>query len=299
MNVSVKVPASTSNLGPGFDALGLALSLYNEFSVELLSESGPPTIEISGEGEKTLDRGAGNLIVKAIKTIAAGRPGRLKIKAVNRIPLARGLGSSAAAAIAGLLAARKLYPEPPLSDRQIFEYALAIEGHPDNAAAVLSGGLVCCVGHQKTVELYPLKIDAAVRVVVAIPDFELETKKSRAVVPPTVLLADAVSNIARTSLLTDALAGGDFSRLGRATEDLIHQPARSRLVPGFQDVLGAALQTAPCGVFLSGSGPTIAAFSSQESAQKIGPAMVEAWAKAGVKSRFLILEVDRAGAQVS
>jgi homoserine kinase len=298
--VRVSVPATTSNLGPGFDCLGLALGLRNELTLELREGRGEATVEIEGEGANSLPRGPENLIVRAAQSVIAGRlEGRLAFKCKNRIPLARGLGSSAAAAVAGITAANALFARPALSQDELFEYATVLEGHPDNAAAALYGGLTVSVKRGKNFMSYSLKTHADLAVVILIPAFELKTSDSRAVVPPTALRADAVDNIARTGLLVSALADGLWDRLSVATEDRLHQPYRARFVPGFDELLKAARLAAPCGPALSGAGPAIVAFCRKgAAAEAVKAAMSKTLARYGVEHKVLVLSAETAGAKL-
>lgn len=295
-SVRVRVPASTSNLGPGFDCLGLALGLYNELRLEVQPGRGEPAVEISGEGEKTLPRDGRNLIVRAALTVLADRvEGRLVFRAENRIPLARGLGSSAAAIVAGLYAANSFLPSP-LSRSELFRYALTLEGHPDNVAAAIQGGLVLSLKEHKDTRAYPLKAHKDLTAVLCVPDFELPTEEARAVLPHTVLRDQAVANISRTALLVAALEQGRWEWLGRSMEDEIHQPYRSPLVKGLRDVISAARAEGPCGAALSGAGPSVLALCRKGAhAAGIGEAMRAAFKSHDVESRFLVLPVDRKG----
>lgn len=298
--IHVAVPATTSNLGPGFDCLGMALGLYNELILEV--HEGPESIEveIEGEGAMTLPRGRDNLSVKAALLVAGERlkGRRLLFKAVNRIPLARGLGSSAAAAAAGLCAGNLVTGEPLLNPEQLLAYAAALEGHPDNAAPALRGGLTVCLREGKDWRAHALAAHEDLRGVVCVPEFELATKKARAVLPPTVLREQAVANIARTALLVAALEHGRWEELGAAMEDDLHQAHRAALVPGLFAVLKAARQAGPCGAALSGAGPSVIALTgSSAHTRRIGAAMEAAFSAHGVKSHTLILPVDRNGAR--
>ncbi len=296
--VKIRVPGSTSNLGPGFDCLGLALGLYNELTLEEHAEPGQTVVEISGEGESDLPRGAENMLVKAANAVIAGRArGRLVFKAVNRIPIARGLGSSAAAIVAGLLAANELF-DNALGVRELFQYAATLEGHPDNAAPALLGGLTLCFRKLKSVEAVALKAHNDLCAAVCIPEFELATSKARAVLPATVLREAAVDNIARAALLTPALERGLWPLLEEATKDNLHQPYRAPLVPGLEAVLRAARAAGPCGAALSGSGPTTVALGRKgPAARRIAAAMQAEFLKHGIKSRAMVLAIDRQGAR--
>jgi len=239
--VRVRVPASTSNIGPGFDCLGMALGLYNELVVEMHSEKGPLSFEIEGEGAETLPRDRGNVMFRAANTVLAGRfPNRLVFKAVNRIPLARGLGSSAAAIVAGLFAANRLIKPSPLTQEQLFEYALVLEGHPDNIAAAIFGGVTLSIKDRRDVRNHALKPHKDLVAVVCIPEFQLETAKARAVLPDIVPREAAVENVSRAMLLASAMERGRWKDLAAAMGDRLHQPYRACLVPGFKDVLKAA-----------------------------------------------------------
>ncbi len=295
---AVRVPATTSNLGPGFDCLGLALGLYNEVRAELYDKKGPIEVVIEGEGAGVLPEDETNPIARAAKTLG-GFDGRVVLRCINRIPLARGLGSSAAAAAAGLLAADKLL-DLKTSKEQLLSYAAVLEGHPDNAAAALQGGLVLSVKEAKTYSTFPLPVHKDLCAVVCVPDFELPTKEARAVLPHTVLLSDAVENVARVSLLVSALAAGRWKELGAAMRDRLHEPYRARLVPGLHKVCEVARAAAPCGAALSGAGPSVLALCKKgEGAEKIGVAMQAAFFTAGKKSKILTLPIDRKGATVS
>jgi homoserine kinase len=293
----VRVPASTSNLGPGFDCLGLALGLYNELTLELHDEPGDVVVQIEGEGAKTLPRDKTNLIVKAAKKVlppdAAGR--KLVFKSVNCIPTGRGLGSSAAAILAGLFGANHLV-RPQLHKREeLIDLACEMEGHPDNVTAAALGGLVVCADGQA----YPLKPHPKLAAVVCSPDFELSTAKSRKAVPKKFSREDAVFNAARALLLGSAIERGDWARLGVAMEDRLHQPYRAKLVPGLEDVIAAARDAGSCGASLSGAGPSVVALcQSGLRAVLVGKRMKEAFQKKGVKSNSLVLNCDAAGVVV-
>jgi len=298
--VKVKVPASTSNIGPGFDCLGMALGLYNELVLEKHSEDGPPEVQVTGEGADSLPKDAGNLMVRAAQTVISGRfRNRLVFKATNRIPLARGLGSSSAAIVAGLFAANRLVDPAPLTTQQLFEYAVVLEGHPDNVAPAIFGGVTVTLRENRDLRNFALRPHAGLVAVVCIPDFELATAKARAVLPGTVLREAAVENMARALLLASAIERGRWEDLPAAMGDRLHQPYRAEFIPGFKDVLAAARAAGPCGAALSGSGPTMLALCQKgPHAQAIGEAMVKAFAAHGVKSRAEVLPLARSGAQV-
>lgn len=296
----VRVPATTSNLGPGFDCLGLALTLYNEVEAELYDRKGPIEVEIEGEGAGALPTDETNLIARAAKTLG-GFDGKVVFRAKNRIPLARGLGSSAAAAVAGLFAGDKLLNLKTPKD-QLLRYAAVIEGHPDNAAPAVHGGLALSIKTNKDYAIFALPAHKDLAAVVAVPDFELETRQARAVLTPAVLREDAVENVARAALLVSALAAGRWEDLAPAMRDRLHEPYRAKLVPGLHKVCEAARTAAPalCGAALSGAGPAVVALTKRgKHLEQIGAAMTAAFFTVGKKSRSLILDVDRKGVQVS
>jgi homoserine kinase len=296
--VKVRVPATTSNLGPAFDAAGLALSLYNELTLEWHQGSGEPIFEIEGEGAATLPRTAENVIARAAQTVLAGRSGRLVFKCHNRIPTARGLGSSAAAVVAGLLAANALLGKEALSQEDLLEYAVAFEGHPDNVAPALLGGLVGSVKTRQKPLAFTLDPHPDLRAVVCIPSFELATATARSVLPKTYLREDAVDNAARAFLLGSALEKGRWGRLAVAMEDRFHQPYRASLVKGMSSVIKAAQQAGACGAALSGAGPTIVALGpAGPDLDHVADAMRGAFSQHGVESRTLVLTVAK-GAEV-
>ncbi len=295
----VRVPASTSNLGPGFDCFGLALALYNELTLELYPDEGPDLVRIEGEGQDSLARDSGNLMVRAARLVVPQSAGRLVFKAVNCIPLGRGLGSSAAAALAGLYAGNAVLKPSARRTKRLFEYACRLEGHPDNAAAAVHGGLTACVSDGADTVVQKLRLHKNTAVVVCVPDYELATKKARAALPKKVPLKDAVANVSRSVLLTSALAEGNWARLALATEDRLHQPYRAPLVRGLEEALTAARKVGSCGAFLSGAGPSVAAVClSGLRAVLVGRRMKEAFAKAGVRVKVLTLNPDLQGVRI-
>ena len=284
----VEVPATTANLGPGFDTLGLALDLTNEVWVET-RDSGLE-IELEGEGAETLARDEKNLVVKAMR-VAFGdtrMPG-LSLRQVNRIPPARGLGSSAAAIVGGLLAAEKLLGRPV----PVLELATRMEGHPDNVAPALLGGLVASGVLREGPVARPLPLHECWQMAVAVPAFPLPTEEARKAMPSRYELEDVVYNLSRLALLLPGLAEG----LELDLDDRLHQPFRERLVPGFREVCAAASRQGASGAFLSGAGPTIAAFvdSRRASAAGVAEAMAAAF---GPGARGWALSPRATGARV-
>ncbi|HSM54990.1 MAG TPA: homoserine kinase [Candidatus Sulfomarinibacteraceae bacterium] len=296
MPVTVTVPATTANLGPGFDCLGLALSLHNTVVLEITP--GGLTVLVEGEGVGALPVDESNLVVRAIKRLFAfcGRPvPGLHITLRNRIPVASGLGGSAAAVLGGLLAANHFLDQPlPLDD--ILTLATGMEGHPDNVAPALYGGLVLVNEHDGRLLVEPVRVPP-LRAVVVLPDVDLPTLEARAILPAKVPLADAVFNAGRAALLVHALSQGDYDKLSVAMQDRVHQPYRIPLIPGMPQAFTAAMDAGAAGVALSGAGPSVVAFAAG-SHQTIAEAMVRTFAAKGLDSRVWILEVDTAGSSV-
>ncbi|OGS37908.1 MAG: homoserine kinase [Elusimicrobia bacterium RIFOXYD12_FULL_66_9] len=297
--VTVSVPASTSNLGPGFDCLGLALGLRNELTLELIDGRGPALVHIQGEGAETLSLGESNLMVKAARQVLPRRlPGRLLFKSVNRIPLARGLGSSAAAVVAGLWAGAHLFGTLRRSEDELQDLAVRLEGHPDNVAPCVHGGLTASLTEQGRPRTHRLQLHPSLSAAVCIPAFELSTRKARAALPSKVPMADAVFNVARAVLLVRALETGRTERLADLMADRLHQPYRARLVPGLSEALAAAVKAGAAGAALSGSGPSVFAFVTGDAARRAGAAMQRAFARRRVSSHWLALDIDHQGVRV-
>jgi homoserine kinase len=293
---TVQVPATTANLGAGFDCLGLALGLYNTVQVE---PSSALTLTIEGDGAATLPRDATNRVVRAMQLAcdALGQPlPMVRLRMTNHVPLARGLGSSAAAAVGGLLAANHFYNDA-LSSDELLKLAVELEGHPDNVAPALLGGL--CVVNMDGETPIAIKVawPASLRCIVYVPDTPLPTAKARAVVPKEFSRADAVFNVGRAALFVAGITQGRFEALRLATQDRIHQPYRAPLITGFDAIVAAALQAGARGAFLSGAGSSIAALADA-AYDDIATAMQRAADDAGQRGHSLILEGESQGARI-
>jgi homoserine kinase len=232
------------------------------------------------------------------------RPKGLRIRCANRIPLRSGLGSSAAAVVAGLMGANALMGENLLSRQQIVRLAAEIEGHPDNVAAAIQGGLTISATDGEEIMVEKAAI-ADWDVVVVLPEIKLETREARAALPKEVPLQDAVFNIGRTALVVEALRSGNRDALRQAMEDRLHQPYRLRLIPGAAEAIAAARE-AGAAAALSGAGPAVIAFpstalraSAQGGAEKAAEAMEAAFREAGVATRRFLLKAAKSGAEVN
>lgn len=303
MKIRVKVPATTANLGPGFDALGLALDLWNEAVFET-NPRGERSIRVSieGEGAEKLPHNAENAIVEAALQVyeRAGKACEgFRLHCVNRIPLGSGLGSSSAALLTGMLGANALLGNP-FSDEQILKFAIETEGHPDNVAPAMLGGLVGSVIHGERV--VSLKLPARgnrgpIHATVVLPDFDFPTKQARAILPKQVERKDAIYNISRAVMVTEALRTGDLELLGVAMKDALHQPYRLPLIPGAVAALEAGKGAGAAAVALSGAGPSLIAFTARRNPQ-VGAAMARAFEAAGLQARIFELSPSYEGAEV-
>lgn len=315
----MRVPCTAANLGPGFDCLGLALSLYNTFEVRVIEGRGPAVNElrIIGEGAGRLPEDETNVVCQsffaAYQQVGRAMP-RIALKTLNRIPLARGLGSSSAAIAGGLVAANFLMGAP-LSREQIVALAAEMEGHPDNAAPAVLGGLCLAVTTPKerhqtlprrnkvpvpqlSVTCFSdLPIFRRLTALAVIPNFELATAKSRSVLPGRVSREDAVFNAGRAGLMMAAFLTGRPGLLAEAMEDRLHQPYRESLVPGLSEALVAARQAGAWGACLSGAGPTILTLCPQRSTAAVGRAVGKVFSRHRIRSQSLPLRVDLEGAQ--
>ncbi|MCL6609937.1 MAG: homoserine kinase [Peptococcaceae bacterium] len=294
--VRVQVPATTANLGPGFDCLGMALQLYN--SVEMSVASSGLHIEVQGEGNTDLPRDEDNMVFQAARKVfklSGHQPPGLRIRLVNNIPVARGLGSSTAAVVGGMIAAN-IITGNKLDQREIINLAHGMEGHPDNVAAAVLGGIVVAVPADGEVRCLKIPPPKNLRAAVSIPDFPLSTRLSREALPQQVPISDAIFNLGRVALLVSALFNGDINQFGVAMEDRIHQPYRTNLVPGMKKVFAAARLAGAKGITLSGSGPSIIAYSDSN-LDLIARVMRDTFRQNGVSARSMVLSISPVGAR--
>lgn len=297
---TVTVPATTANLGPGFDCLGAALTIYNQFT---FTRSPGSTLQITAAGldAKRVALDSSNLAYRAFhrlyQTIEQPLPAiQLSIKL--SVPLARGLGSSATAIVGGLLGANVLAGEP-LSQDEIMALAIALEGHPDNVVPALLGGCQLTVSTAERPLVCPVEWHPTLAPVVAVPNFELSTAVARSVLPGQYSLASAVFSASRVGLLVRGLETGTGPWLEAALQDELHQPYRKRLITGYDSVRDAALEAGAYGLVISGAGPTLLAITATATASTVAEAIASVWRAHNVSANVLCPQLNFSGAQLS
>ena len=261
--ISVLSPATTANLGPGFDCLGMSLDLWNRLDVLPAEEGDEPLVEIIGEGESELATDSCNLVYQAMEFLfreADETIPPVQLICHNQVPLSRGLGSSAAAIAGGLVAANALSCHT-FSPNELLEMAATIEGHPDNVAAAIFGGLRLVISDQNQLYTVPLGVPPEVQAVILVPEARIATEDARRVLPNTVSFTDAVYNMGRIALLVAGMTTNHPEYLSVATQDQLHQPYRQTIFPAMKVIFKAARDAGALGVFLSGSGSTILALT--------------------------------------
>jgi len=302
-SVTVSVPATSANLGPGFDVLGLALAHYEEVTVSFGKKGPPVTVRVSGVGTDGIPCNEKNLAFRAVVNVFKHVRRRLPPVTVSltvRLPVAGGLGSSSAAIVGGLVAANHALGNP-LTTEDLVDMSTAMEGHPDNVTPALVGGLCMARVQGGHVTWFSWKnpgLFKGLTSVACVPALRLETEKARQILPTHVPRADAVFNTANTALFLGALRERNFKVMGQAMDDRLHQPYRAACVPGLMAVIQSARQAGAYGAALSGAGPTVLALVSPEKAKTVGGAMERSFAKVGLNSISKILRVDTRGARV-
>ena len=304
--VRVKAPATTANLGPGYDCLGLALDVWNTLEVEILDAKGDvaePVVEVTGEGEGELATGRDNLVYKSMQFLfddAGEKMPEVRIRCENTIPLARGMGSSAAAIAGGLVAANAICSQD-YSANDLLEMAATIEGHPDNVAAAVMGGMQLVIMDQteegRRLFTVSVNVPPELHAVVFVPDIRISTEDARAVLPEMVSMVDAVHNMGRVGLLVASMATNHPEYLAIATQDRLHQPYRQPLFPAMKVIFKAALDAGALGVFLSGSGSTVLALT-QGRELTVAYEMAEAARQASVEGNVSVTQPTVRGAHL-
>ena len=299
--IEVMAPATTANLGPGFDCLGMALDLWNRLEVLPVEPGaeGVPAVEVIGEGVGELAADSGNLTYRAMRFLfdeAALEMPPLRLRCHNTIPLSRGLGSSAAAISGGLVAANTLCGNP-YSPNELLEMAATIEGHPDNVAAAVLGGLQLVVSDGPQLYTAPIPAPPELHTVLFIPETRIATTDARAVLPKQVSVADAVFNMGRVALLVAGMGLNRTQYFEVATQDRLHQPYRQSLFPAVKVIFAAARAAGALGVFVSGSGSTVLALTEGRE-MTVAYEMFEAARLTGVPGRLEITKPTGRGAHV-
>jgi homoserine kinase len=283
-------------MGPGFDCMGMALDVWNSIEVRL----GPPAFAVHGQGERTLPRGESNLVYRcfSLPFEESGTPvPEVGITCRNEIPLARGLGSSSAAIVGGLVAGNEMCGRP-LSGERLLELAATREGHPDNVAPAMLGGCQVAVWEDARLVTSAIPMPEDIRAVLYVPEAPMPTERARGLLASTVPRADAVYNIGRVAMLVRAFATGDLADLAVATGDRLHQPARQSIFPAMGNIFRAALGAGALAVFLSGAGSSVLALA-REREVTIGYEMADAAAKSGIEGTIAITRPSPRGCHVA
>ena len=290
--ITVSVPATTANLGPGFDCPGMALDVWNTITFT----TGEAGFCVLGQGADNLPAGQGNFISSAF-TVPFEKTGtpvpEVGIVCRNKIPVGRGLGSSSAAVVAGIVAANELCGSP-FTQQELLAMAAEVEGHPDNVASAILGGLQIVVRGSDGIIASSVPLPRGLDAVLFVPDQPVITQEARSLLPRR---DDAVFNIGRVGLLINALATGDLSLLRTATEDRLHQQEREKIFPAMKNILRAALEAGALGAFLSGSGSSVLAFANSRR-MTIGYEMAEAASKSGVSGEFRVTRPSEQGVRL-
>jgi homoserine kinase len=296
-SVSIRVPATTANLGPGFDCLGAALTLYNTF--DFARSPAPETIqiEVTGVEAEQVQIDSSNLAYhcfhKLYQTIGQTPPS-VKLTIALGFPLASGLGSSATAIVGGLVGAN-LLAGSPLSQEEVMQLAIAIERHPDNVVPALLGGCRLAVPSGNHWTICEIPWHPEVVPILAIPNFKLSTQSARQVLPQTYSRTDAIFSLAHLGLLLRGLETGRGDWLRVALQDRIHQPYRQPLIQGYEEVQTAAIAAGAYGLVISGAGPTVLALAHPAQCAEVEVAIVKAWSNQNIAAQTHVLQINTEG----
>lgn len=293
--MKIRIPATSANIGSGFDALGIALTMYNEVEI---AES--DQWEITSLDDIAVPTGEDNLIVQSAlrlyRECGKPMPKGFRIAQTNVIPMARGLGSSSACVAAGLLGANYLLGKP-LGREELVNIACAIEGHPDNVTPALLGGLTSAAVENGRVYAVTLHVADKFRFAAFIPDFELKTSMARSILPVSVPREDAVYNLSRSALMAGSLATGNVENLRVAVQDKLHQPYRLGLIPGAEDIFALSYEYGSYATYISGAGPTVMSIISRRHEEEFESEITQQLTARGLDNwRMVILDVDSRGA---
>lgn len=293
--MKIRVPATSANVGSGFDALGIALTMYNEVEIEendRLDIRSLDDIDVPTDSDNLIYQSACRLYRECGKPVPQG----FKIYQSNVLPMARGLGSSSACVAAGLLGANYLLGKP-LSREELVNIACSIEGHPDNVTPALLGGLTAAAVENGRVYAVTLHVADKFRFAAFIPNFELKTSVARSILPQTVPREDAVYNLSRSALMAGSLATGNVENLRIAVQDKLHQPYRLNLIPGAKEIFKLSYEYGSFATYISGAGPTIMSIISRRHEEEFENEMTDQLAQRGLLNwRVVILDVDSRGA---
>lgn len=294
--IKLKVPASAANLGSGFDCLGLALALYNKVEV---TKAATFKLDIEGEGADTLPTDINNnLFFQAFSRYfqeVKEDPIPVKAKLINRIPLAKGLGSSAATVVAGLVSAA-YFARKKLNEVELLNLAASLEGHADNVAAALFGGLVLTYQEKNCYQWQKLNFNSQIGMLVIVPEQQLKTKVARQVLPKQINLQTAVFNLSRVVLLAKALAEADFKLLPKAVQDKLHEPYRQQLISNYAEIAKVANKIGLPALVISGAGPSLLAFCQQSECQQLKAQLEAELHLINLNSQVKVVQVAKTGA---
>lgn len=295
--IRVKIPATSANLGPGFDCLGLALQLHNTITVET---ERPFQITLAGSYHDGIPIDESNLVWQTMchfwELVHHPTPS-VALTLENNIPPSRGLGSSSAAIVGGLVTANAIAGSP-YTKYELLQVANTIEGHPDNVTPALYGGVTLSIPTENGILPRVLAQQPKLRAVVVIPDLLLKTEKARGILPTHVSRHDAVFNISHAGLLIESFIRAEYSFLKEGMRDVLHQNQRAMLIPGLLETLEAATQAGAFGAALSGSGPTLLALTEPALEQNVAQSMLDAFKKHNIRAQSYALAIDSEGAQV-
>ena len=290
----IRIPATSANLGPGFDCFGLALKIYNTFTFETIPSYFEFIVQFKGK-EIPINQ-EDNLVYEAMKKtfemFNKDIPG-IRITEEINIPFSRGLGSSATAILAGILASNKIL-DNPMNNEEILDLAYKIEGHSDNIVPALNGGFNITIIENNKIIFKKISVDESLKIIVVIPEIKIKTKEARKILPTEITREDAIFNLSRASLLTASLITMDYSYLSLSFQDRLHQNYRAKLIPGFYDVVNSAYKEGSLGVALSGSGSSIIAFSNSNE-ENIAQSMINTFSSFNVNSSYIITTADNNG----
>ena len=292
--IKVRVPATSANMGPGFDTLGIALNLYNDFEFRELEDG----LKFKGMPEEFCNER--NIIYQAMKHCfdkAGYKIKGLEISEIKQdVPVARGLGSSSTCIVGGLVGANEILGKK-FSENELLEMAVEIEGHPDNVAPALLGGMVVAIVDENKTFYDKVDVKKGIKFVSIIPNFRLSTKKARSVIPKEISLKDGVYNVSRAALMVACFCSGKYELIKYACKDAFHQNYRSKLIPGFEEVYNKSYELGALGCYLSGAGPTIMAIINEED-ERFSNELKEFLEIKGLEWDILELSIDDAGATI-